>query len=49
MRRVDADTMEGVEDLQAPEASGGFVLLAYDSAWATAYDDAVLYRVAPTP
>lgn len=49
LRRVDADTMEVVEDLEAPEASGGSVLVAYDSVWATAYDDAVLYRVAPTP
>lgn len=49
LRHVDADTMEVVEDLEAPEPSGGFVLVAYDSVWATAYDDAVLYRVAPTP
>lgn len=49
LRRVDADTMEVVEDLEAPEASGGFVLVAYDSVWATAYDDAVLYRIAPEP
>lgn len=37
LRYVDAGTMEMVEDLEAPEASGGFVLVAYDSVWATAY------------
>ena len=49
LRHVDADTMEVVEELHAPEVSGGFVLVAHDSVWTTAYDDAVLYRVAPTP
>lgn len=49
LRHVDADTMEVVEDLDAPEPSGGFVMVAYDSVWATAYDDAVLYRVTPAP
>jgi len=48
LRHIDADTMEFVEDLEAPEPSGGSVLVAYDSVWATAYDDAVQYRVAPT-
>ena len=41
--------MEVVEELHAPEVSGDFVLVASDSVWTTAYDDAVLYRVAPTP
>jgi hypothetical protein len=49
LRRVDAQTMEVVEDLEAPEVSGGSALVAYDSVWATAYDDAVVYRVTPTP
>lgn len=49
LRRVDADTMEVVEDLEAPEVSGGSVLIAYDSVWATAYDNAALYRVSPEP
>lgn len=38
-----------VEDLEAPGGQRGNVLVAYDSAWATAYDDAVLYRIALTP
>lgn len=49
LRHVEADTMEVVEELHAPEVSGDFVLVASDSVWTTAYDDAVLYRVAPTP
>jgi hypothetical protein len=36
-----------LEELQAPEGSGGNVVAAYDSVWATAYDDAVLYQITP--
>ncbi len=48
LRRVDPETMEVVEDLEAPEVSGGAALVAFGSVWATAYDDGVLYRVTPT-
>jgi DNA-binding beta-propeller fold protein YncE len=47
LRRVDAETMAVLEELHAPEGSGGSVVTAYDSVWATAYDDAVLYRITP--
>jgi streptogramin lyase len=35
-----------VGQLSVPEQSGGSVLIAFGSLWATAYDDEVLYRVA---
>lgn len=38
LRRVDPNTPEVVEGLTAPEQSGGEVIVAYDSVWATAYD-----------
>jgi hypothetical protein len=43
-RQISAD---GVEDLTAAEQSGGEVIVAYGSVWATAYDDNVLYRIRP--
>jgi hypothetical protein len=47
LRRVDAGNLAVLEELHAPEGSGGSVVTAYDSVWATAYDDAVLYQIAP--
>ena len=47
LRRVDPNTLEVVEDLTAAEQSGGEVIVAYDSVWATAYDDNMLYRIRP--
>jgi hypothetical protein len=44
-----AATVEVVEELHAPEVSGRFVLVAYHSVWTTAHNDAVHYRIAPTP
>lgn len=49
LRRIDPATARVVEDLTAPERSGGEVLVAFGSVWATAYDDDVLYRISPTP
>jgi hypothetical protein len=43
-RQISAN---GVEDLTAAEQSGGEVIVAYGSVWATAYDDNVLYRIRP--
>jgi hypothetical protein len=45
LRHVDPGTLDVVEDVAAPEESGGSVLVAFGSLWATAYDDAVLYRL----
>ena len=47
LQRVDADTLALVEVITAPEPSGGSVLEAFGSLWATAYDDTVLYRLRP--
>jgi DNA-binding beta-propeller fold protein YncE len=47
LRQVNPQTLQVVEELTAPEASGGSVLAAFDSVWATAYDDNVLYRLRP--
>lgn len=47
LQRVDPDTLELVEIITAPELSGGSVLEAFGSLWATAYDDTVLYRLRP--
>ena len=47
LRGVDPDTMELVEVITAPEASGGSVLAAFGSLWASAYDDTVVYRLRP--
>jgi hypothetical protein len=45
LRRVDATTVTVVEELTAPESSGGSVMVAAGSVWATAFDDEVLYRL----
>lgn len=45
LRRVDPGTLEVVEEISAPEESGGEVIVAFGSLWTTAYDDAVLYRL----
>ena len=47
LRRIDPETLDVVEELSAPEASGGAVLEAYGSLWATAYNDNVMYRLTP--
>jgi hypothetical protein len=45
LRRVDPATARVVEDVTAPEQSGGSVLVAFGSVWATASDDDTLYRL----
>jgi hypothetical protein len=47
LRRIDPATAAVIEEIQAPEKSGGSVLVAFGSVWATAYDDEVLYRLDP--
>lgn len=47
LRRVDPRSLALLEQVDAPETSEGSVLLAYGALWATAYDDAVLYRLRP--
>ncbi len=47
LRRIDPETLDVLEELSAPEASGGAVLEAYGSLWATAYNDNVMYRLTP--
>ncbi len=46
--RLDAATMEVLEEISAPEVSGGSVLVAFDSVWASAFNDAVVYRLSPS-
>jgi hypothetical protein len=48
LRRVDPATAKVVEDVTAPEQSGGSVLVAFGSVWATASDDDTLYRLDPS-
>lgn len=45
LRKVDPRSLALLEQVDAPETSEGSVLVAYDALWATAYDDAVLYRL----
>jgi glutamine cyclotransferase len=47
LQRVDPATLAVVEEISAPEESGGSVVVAFDSVWASAYDDAVVYRLSP--
>jgi streptogramin lyase len=47
LQRLDPRTMARVEVLGAPETSGGSVVEAFGSVWATAYNDSVLYRLRP--
>jgi hypothetical protein len=47
LRHVDPETARVVEDVTAPEQSGGSVLVAFGSVWATASDDDTLYRLDP--
>jgi DNA-binding beta-propeller fold protein YncE len=46
LQRIDAETFE-VEQISAPEQGGGEALVAFGSIWATAYDEATLYRLSP--
>jgi hypothetical protein len=46
LQRVDAESFE-VEQIRAPEQGGGEALVAFGSVWATAYDEATLYRLSP--
>jgi hypothetical protein len=45
LRKVDPGSLKVVEQLEAPEESGGAVSLLGGSLWATAYDHDVLYRL----
>lgn len=47
LQHVDPETMEVTDVLSAPEQSGGAVVRAFGSLWASAYNDAVLYRLRP--
>jgi streptogramin lyase len=47
LRHVDPATAKVVEDVTAPEQSGGSVVVAFGSVWATASDDDTLYRLDP--
>jgi glutamine cyclotransferase len=49
LRRVDPATLQVVDEVVIPEESGGSVVVAFGSVWATAYDDAVLYRISCGP
>lgn len=45
LRKVDPSTLTVLEELSAPETSGGTVILFAGSLWASAYDDEALYRL----
>lgn len=45
LQRLDPTSLAVVEQIAAPEPGGGSVLPAYGVLWATAYDDAALYRL----
>lgn len=47
LREIDAASGEAVTEVVADVTSGGDVIVAFDSVWATAYDDGVAYRLAP--
>lgn len=48
LRRVRPQDGHVLADITAPEQSGGSVLVAFGSVWATAFDDDVLYRLSAT-
>lgn len=48
LRLFDGRAMDFIEEIAAPQTSGGSVLLAYGSLWATAYGDDILYRLTPS-
>lgn len=48
LRKVDTRTRRVVARVPAATDSGGSVLVAFGSVWATTYDDAFVYRVDPT-
>lgn len=45
LRKIDAASGEAVAEIQAEVGSSGDVLVAFDSVWATAYDDGVVFRL----
>lgn len=45
LQRVDTTTGEVVETVDAEATSGGDLIVAFDALWATAIDDAALFRV----
>jgi DNA-binding beta-propeller fold protein YncE len=47
LQHVDAETIQVDEEIAAPETAGGEAIIAFGSIWADAYDEAVLYRLAP--
>ncbi len=50
LQRLDPATGRVIEQVPAPDLpSGGSVLAAYGSLWATAFDDAALVRLSPGP
>lgn len=44
LRRIQ-DDLDVVEEVTVPEESSGSVLVAFDSVWTSAFDDAVVYRL----
>ena len=45
LQRVDSTTSEVLETLEADVTSGGDAMVAFGALWATAYNDAKLFRV----
>jgi hypothetical protein len=45
LERVDATTGEVAETVEAEVTSGGDAIVAFGALWATAYDDATLFRI----
>lgn len=43
--RLDPDTAEPVAGVTADVESNGDVVVAFDSVWTTAFDDAALFRL----
>lgn len=49
LRSFDARSLVFAEEIAAPETSGGDVLVAYGSVWASAYTEGIVYRLPPLP
>lgn len=45
LRRVDPETLALAEEITSTETSGGAVIVAFGSLWATAYEGRSLYRI----
>lgn len=47
LRSFDGRSLSFLDEITAPENSGGDVLFAYDSVWTSAYTEGVVYRLRP--